>query len=74
MQIRSLGWEDPRRRAWQPTPIFLPGESCGWKNLVGHGPWSHRELDMMEATEHACTQTLFSDSVTAQEEREGKGE
>ena len=25
--IWSLGWEDPWRRAWQPTPIFLPGES-----------------------------------------------
>ena len=25
--VRSLGWEDPRRRAWQPTPVFLPGES-----------------------------------------------
>ena len=24
--IRSLGWEDPRRRAWQPTPVFLPEE------------------------------------------------
>ena len=26
-QVLSLGWEDPRRRAWQPTPVFLPGES-----------------------------------------------
>ena len=25
--VRSLGWEDPWRRAWQPTPVFLPGES-----------------------------------------------
>ena len=25
--VRSLGWEDPRRRVWQPTPVFLPGES-----------------------------------------------
>ena len=22
-----LGWEDPRRRAWQPTPVFFSGES-----------------------------------------------
>ena len=27
MRVRSLGQEDPRRRAWQPTPVFLPGES-----------------------------------------------
>ena len=28
----------PWRRAWQPTPVFLPGESHGQKNLVGYGP------------------------------------
>ena len=27
MQVRPLGQEDPWRRAWQPTPVFLPGES-----------------------------------------------
>ena len=25
--VRSLGWEDPLEEAWQPTPVFLPGES-----------------------------------------------
>ena len=25
--FQSLGWEDPLGRAWQPTPVFLPGES-----------------------------------------------
>ena len=25
--VRSLDWEDPRRRAWHPTPVLLPGES-----------------------------------------------
>ena len=25
--VGSLGWEDPWRRAWQPTPVFLPRES-----------------------------------------------
>ena len=25
--LGSLGWEDPLGRAWQPTPVFLPGES-----------------------------------------------
>ena len=32
--------------AWQPTPIFLPGESHGQKSLVGYSPWSHKESDM----------------------------
>ena len=28
----------PWRRAWQPTPIFLPGEYHGQRNLVGYSP------------------------------------
>ena len=28
-QVQSLGWTIPWRRAWQPTPVFLPGESHG---------------------------------------------
>ena len=38
----------PWRRAWQPTPVFLPGESHGQKSLAGYSPWSHTELDMTE--------------------------
>ena len=29
------------RRKWQPTPIFLPGESHGWRSLVGCHLWGH---------------------------------
>ena len=28
----------PRRREWQPTPVFLPGESYGERSLVGYSP------------------------------------
>ena len=28
----------PRRRAWQPTPVFLPGESHGQRSLAGYSP------------------------------------
>ena len=28
----------PWKRAWQPTPVVLPGESHGWKSLVGYSP------------------------------------
>ena len=28
----------PWRRAWQPTLLFLPGESHGWRSLVDYGP------------------------------------
>ena len=40
----------PRRRKWQPTPIFLPGESHGQRSLVGYGPWGHKESDTTEVT------------------------
>ena len=35
----------PSRRKWQPTPIFLPGESHGQKSLVGYSPRGHEETD-----------------------------
>ena len=38
----------PWRTAWQPTPVFLPGESHGWRCLVGYSPWGCTELDMTE--------------------------
>ena len=40
----------PRRRKWQPTPVFLPGESQGQRSLVSYGPWGHKESDTTEAT------------------------
>ena len=45
--------KNPWRRAWQPTPVFLPRESHGQRSLVGYGPWGHKELDMTEVTEHS---------------------
>ena len=38
------------RRKWQPTPVFLPGESQGRGSLVGCRLWGHIELDMTEVT------------------------
>ena len=38
------------RRKWQPTPVFLPGESQGQRSLVGCRLWGHTESDMTEAT------------------------
>ena len=53
MRVRSLGWEDPlERRKWQPTPVFLPGESHGHRSLVAYGPRGCKESDTTEATEH----------------------
>ena len=41
--VQSLGWEDPWRRKWQPTPLFLPGESHGWRSPVGSQRVGHDE-------------------------------
>ena len=38
------------RGKWQPTPVFLPGESHGRRSLIGCSPWGRTELDMTEAT------------------------
>ena len=38
----------PQRRAWQPTPVLLPGKSHGRRSLVGCSPWGHEELDTTE--------------------------
>ena len=38
------------RRKWQPTPVFLPGESQGRGSLVGCHVWGHTELDTTEVT------------------------
>ena len=38
------------RRKWQPTPVFLPGESQGWGSLVGCCLWGCTESDTTEVT------------------------
>jgi len=35
--IRDVG-KIPWRRAWQPTPVLLPGESRGQRSLAGYSP------------------------------------
>ena len=45
----------PRGGHWQPTPVFLPGDSHGQRSLVGYSPYCHKESDPTEATEHAHT-------------------
>ena len=40
----------PWSRAWQPTPVFLPGDSHGQRSLAGYSPWGCKESDTTEAT------------------------
>ena len=44
------------KRAWQPTPVFLPEESHWQRNLMGYSPLGHTELDTTVVTLHICTQ------------------
>ena len=39
--VGKISW----RRKWQPTPVFLPGRSHGWRSLVGYSPWGLKESD-----------------------------
>ena len=61
------------RRKWQPTPVFLPGESQGRRSLVGYHLWGRTESDTTEVTSQqeqqwilkawflsACWEGLFS--------------
>ena len=45
-EFNPLAGKMPWRRAWQPTPVFLPGESHGQKSLVGYSPRGRKESDM----------------------------
>ena len=52
-----------QRRKWQPTPIFLPGESHGQRSLAGYSPWGCKESDNREI-EHAHTKLLRASKQT----------
>ena len=56
--VQPLGWEDPLEKEWLPTPVFLPGESHGQRNLAGYSPWGRKESDTTEQL------TYFTLSVT----------
>ena len=50
-------WKILWRRKWQPTPIFLPGNSQGQRSLASYSPWGHKELDTTERHTHTHTHT-----------------
>ena len=54
--LDPLGREDPWRRAWQPSPVFLTGESHGQRSLVGYSPWVRKESD---TTGRLCSAKLY---------------
>ena len=54
--IKNIPW----RRAWQPTPVFLPEESHGHRNLEGNGLWGCKELDVTESLTLSLPQKIES--------------
>ena len=42
----SWVWKIPWRREWQPTTVFLPGESHEQRSMVGYSPWGHKESEV----------------------------
>ena len=48
MSVFNISPGDSWRRQWHPTPVLLPGESHGWRSLVGCSPWGRKELDTTE--------------------------
>ena len=55
--IRKIPW----RRAWQPTAVFLPGESHGQRSLAGYSPWGRTESDTTEVTSLVCASVSSSE-------------
>ena len=57
--VRRIPW----RRAWQPTPVFLPEYSQEQRSLVGYSPWGHKELDTSEWLSTHSTHHLWAGSA-----------
>ena len=50
-ELQFMGSQRVRpEKDWQPTPGFLPRDSCGQRGLVSCCPWGRTESDMTEAT------------------------
>jgi len=49
----------PWRRAWQPTPVFLPGEFHGERSLVGYSLWGHKRVGHDLSTKQVYPYRLF---------------
>ena len=53
--VRKIPW----RRKWQPTPVFLPGETHGQRSLMGYSPWGRKRV----GPDLVTTQHLLTNSV-----------
>ena len=49
--------KSPRRKAQQPTPVFLPGESHGQRSLGDYSLIGHTESETTGATEQSVAES-----------------
>ena len=54
----------PWRRKWQPTPVFLPGESHGQRSLAGYSMGGHTQSDTTKANQHAPSSQGIKNELT----------
>ena len=50
MKVQSLGQEDPLRKKWQPSPVFMPEKSHGQRSLAGYSLWGSQKVGHNLAT------------------------
>ena len=80
LQCRRPGFDPwvgklPWRRKWQPTLVLLPGESRGWRSLVGCSPWGREESDTTFTFHfHALEKEIATHSSTLAWRIPGTGE
>ena len=64
--VRKIPW----RRAWQPTPVFLPGESHGQRSLAGYSPYGVAESQTQLSKQHTgCRQGRKGDVMETQDDQ-----
>ena len=49
-------WKKPWGRKRQPTPVFLPGKSCGQRSLEGYSPWGSKRAGQNLVTQQQLLQ------------------
>ena len=66
----------PCRRAWQPTPVFLPGESHRQRSLAGYSPWGRKQLDTSEqlTLTNLCVTVIFTSNCVVKHNNNDKRE
>ena len=63
--VRSQGGEDLHawRRAWQPTPVFVPGKFHGQRSPVSYSPWGCKESEMTEQLTLSLSRSYYSKAL-----------